>query len=114
MRNRQFALMIVAAILALVVLTLATRSASAADAQRGRVLYETRCGECHAESVHGRKNKAAQDFDAVRRWVARWSDNLRLGWSAEEVEDVTAYLNGRFYNYPCPPEVCRVVSLARR
>lgn len=113
MKNRQLALMVVAAIFAFVLLALAMRSASAADAQRGRVLYETRCGECHAESVHGRRNKAAQDFDAVRRWVARWSDNLRLGWSADEVEDVTAYLNGRYYRYPCPPDICKVVSLAR-
>ena len=95
---------------AIVIIVAATRSASAADTQRGLALYESRCSTCHAESVHGRKNRVAKDFDAVRGWVARWSDNLRLGWSAEEIEDVTAYLNRKYYRYPCPPDVCKVVS----
>lgn len=114
MKNRQIALMAILAIFALLVLAFAKQAAAAADVARGQVLYDTRCGECHAESVHGRKNKAARDLDAVRRWVARWSDNLRLGWTREEVDDVTAYLNRKYYRYPCPPDVCTAVSLARR
>jgi mono/diheme cytochrome c family protein len=110
MRNRDIAIVVAAAIVAFIVLALATRSASAADAPRGRALYESHCGNCHAKSVHGRRNKAASDFDSVRRWVARWSDNLRLGWSAADVDDVAAYLNGKYYRYPCPPDVCRALT----
>ena len=84
----------------------------AADPVRGRDLYELRCLGCHAESVHARAKRVARSFDEVRTWVARWNNTLALAWSAEEIDDVTVHLNNRYYRYPCPPTVCRVVSQA--
>lgn len=92
----------------------AARGVSAADADRGRELYESRCGECHSESVHGRAKREATDFKDVRRWVSRWRDNLGLRWGDDEIDDVSVYLNDTYYRYPCPREVCKVVSLAQR
>jgi hypothetical protein len=83
-----------------------------ASVQRGAELYESRCGECHSESVHGRKKRVATDFDEVRRWVSRWNENLKLRWGDDEIDDVTVYLNKTYYRYACPPQVCKVVSLA--
>jgi len=94
------------------VILLAGRGTPAADAERGRELYELRCGECHSESVHGRAKRVATDFADVRRWVGRWSGNLGLRWSDSEIEDVSVYLNNTYYRYPCPREVCKVVSLS--
>jgi mono/diheme cytochrome c family protein len=91
---------------------LAPGPAEGADARRGRALYELNCGGCHSESVHGRGQRVAKDFAEVRAWVSRWALHLRLQWSAEEIDDVALDLNGRYYRYPCPPEVCKVVSLA--
>ena len=91
---------------------LACGPAEGADPARGRQLYELNCGGCHSESVHGRSQRVAADFAAVRAWVSRWALALRLQWSAEEIDDVTLDLNGRYYRYPCPPEACKVVSLA--
>ena len=88
--------------------------AAAADAARGAALYESRCDSCHSESVHGRAKRVAKDFDAVRGWVRRWNDNLSLRWGDEEIDDVSMYLNNTYYKYPCPPSVCKVVSLAPR
>jgi hypothetical protein len=34
----------------------------------------------------------------------------RLRWGAEEIEDVTLYLNGTYYRFACPPPACKVVS----
>ena len=82
------------------------------DVARGRDLYELRCLGCHAESVHGRAKRTAKTFDEVRSWVARWNTSLALGWSAEEIDDVSQYLNARYYRYPCPPTACPVVSQA--
>jgi hypothetical protein len=90
----------------------AAAPARAADAQRGAALYGTSCGSCHTQSVHGREKRAARDFDEIRGWVKRWSSSLRLRWTADEVEDVTLFLNDTYYKYPCPPQACRVVSLA--
>ena len=81
------------------------------EPDRGRALYEMRCTGCHDRSVHARKSRSATDFEAVRAWVARWTETLRTGWSADEIDDVARYLNGAYYRYPCPPTVCKVVSL---
>lgn len=100
------------AVIAALVMLLAARSASGADAARGAILYEARCGECHSDSVHGRAKRVATDFDDVRRWVKRWNENLGSRWGDEEIDDVTLHLNKTYYRYACPPRICKVVSLA--
>ncbi len=101
------------ALLTALLLLFATRSASAQngpDAQRGRALYELRCGGCHADSVHGRAKRAATDYASIRGWVERWRQSLSLDWTREDVEDVTVYLNATYYRFPCPATACAVVS----
>jgi mono/diheme cytochrome c family protein len=81
--------------------------AAGADPERGRTLYETRCDGCHAQSVHGRDKRVAGDFDSIRQWVRRWSVNQGLQWSDDEVRDVAAWLNVRYYRFACPPPDCK-------
>jgi len=104
--------LLVAAVVATAIL-LTPRAAWAADTDRGRALYELRCQGCHAESVHARQKRVAVDFEDVRRWVERWNATLSLRWSDEEMDDVAVHLNTTYYRYPCPPTVCKVVSLAK-
>jgi mono/diheme cytochrome c family protein len=99
-------LLLAAALLAL------APAAAASDAERGRALYELHCLGCHGQSVHSRPKRVAADLDAVRSWVARWNETVGTRWTPEEVDQVTVYLNARYYRYPCPPSLCRVVSLA--
>lgn len=82
-------------------------AAVAADAERGRTLYETRCGACHAESVHNRSARKAKSFEALRGQVRRWSVETGGGWDADQIDDVTLYLNRRYYGFPCPLKLCR-------
>jgi mono/diheme cytochrome c family protein len=89
---------------------LAVSTVAAADPERGRALYELRCGTCHSESVHGRAKRVAGSFAGVRRWVSRWNENLALRWDDDEIDDVAIYLNNTYYRYPCPPQACKVVS----
>jgi mono/diheme cytochrome c family protein len=84
--------------------------AAAADAQRGRVLYEGGCIGCHSESVHGRAKREATDLESVRGWVRRWSANLGLKWTEDEVSDVAAHLNQRYYRFACPPADCKATG----
>ena len=84
--------------------------AGAADLERGRSLYESRCSGCHGESVHGRANRVAKSFEEITAWVARWNATLALKWGADEVEDVSAYLNATYYRFACPSTVCKVTS----
>lgn len=76
-------------------------------AERGRALYDTRCIACHDRSVHRRESRRASDFAALRAEVSRWSETAGGEWKAEELDAVAAYLNERYYRYPCPPAVCR-------
>ena len=92
---------------AIAICTLLAAPAAAGDALRGRALYEGGCTGCHAESVHGRAQRQAADFESVRRWVRRWSDNLGLKWNEDEVSDVAIHLNERYYRFACPPADCK-------
>ena len=84
--------------------------AAAADAERGRILYESRCAGCHSTSVHGREKRVAADFESVRTWVRRWGANLGLAWTDDEVTDVTVHLNDRYYRFRCPATVCKATG----
>jgi mono/diheme cytochrome c family protein len=99
-------------LLAMALLIAPAGAAAGADPEKGRVLYAARCDNCHGESVHGRQKRAAMDFDAIRGWVRRWSANLGLMWTDAEVDDVSAWLNGRYYRFPCPPTVCTTTGEA--
>jgi len=87
-----------------------TGAVAAADTLRGRALYEGGCAGCHAESVHGRAKREATDFEAVRGWVRRWSANQGLKWTDEEITDVAAHLNERYYRFACPPADCKATG----
>lgn len=87
--------------------------ASGADPDRGRALYGQHCGACHSQSVHGRAKRVATDFAAVRAWVVRWSESLKLGWDASDVDDVAVHLNNTYYRHPCPASACQVISLSQ-
>jgi len=80
---------------------------AAADPLRGRSLYETGCHGCHDRSVHNRAARTASSFDEIRAHVARWNKEVRGSWTAEEIDDVTLYLNQTYYSFPCPPRVCK-------
>lgn len=89
--------------------------ATAADAGRGKTVYETRCRACHEVSVHRREARKARSFEALRAQVRRWSAEAGGAWSAEEIDDVTLYLNDRYYRLPCPQSWCKAdqASLSR-
>lgn len=78
----------------------------------GRALYETRCGACHERSVHQRESRRAADFTGLRAEVARWSATSGGEWRGEEIDAVAAWLNERYYRFPCPPAICRAPARA--
>ncbi len=90
------------AFLAMLAATLAAHSspALAADAARGRQLYETGCIGCHEVSVHSRAKRIATDCRALRAQVERWARQQGTAWTSDEVEDVVLWLNGRYYGFP--------------
>lgn len=80
--------------------------AAAADPARGKLLYENHCLQCHSEGISLRDKKLAGSYPEIRAEVVRWYRNIRLAWQPADVEDVTRYLNERFYRYPCAGSDC--------
>lgn len=66
---------------------------------RGELLYSTHCNACHTSKVHWRDKRLATDRRSLKAQVRRWQANADLGWSEEEITDVTRYLNTAYYHF---------------
>jgi hypothetical protein len=107
MRLRTF---IVAALLAL-----PPSAAPAADADRGRELYDIACTACHGRSVHARAPRTVRSCAELRATVARFAALQRRTWDANDVDDVVLWLNLRYYGFPMEETRCLLdVAAARR
>lgn len=69
----------------------------AADAERGRLLYENHCTVCHTSVVHVRERRKATSREEIQSWIRRWQKELRLNWGSVEIDDVAEFLNDRYY-----------------
>lgn len=76
---------------------LVTALPASADMVRGQQLYEHHCQLCHKSSAHVRDNHKVQNEDDLAYFVRRWSDYLKLDWTAEDRADVKEYLNDAYY-----------------
>ncbi|MGA7800511.1 MAG: cytochrome c [Gammaproteobacteria bacterium] len=75
----------------------------APDLQRGRALYENHCQSCHESWVHERM-RHVHSLQALEQRVNSWQIHAGLSWTAEDIADVTAYLNRNFYHFkPASP-----------
>ncbi len=78
--------------------------AAAQDLERGRLLHENHCRMCHDSIAYKRGERIAKNYEQVRAQVTRWQTNTGLGWSASDIDAVTAYVSQRYYKYPLPGE----------
>lgn len=76
----------------------------AMEFDRGEALYENHCSACHDPQVHvaGEARHVATLAD-LRARVAAWSVHSGLNWSDEDINDVTDYLDRRFYRFAGNP-----------
>lgn len=72
------------------------------DASRGRLLYENACVACHTTQAHWRDKSIVTDWPSLVGQVTRWQAIARQSWNEDEIRDVAAYLNQRFYRLPAP------------
>lgn len=78
-------------------LAAAISAAPAADLGRGRLLYESFCGHCHITEIHHRSTSGIRAPADLRHLVDVWQREMGLGWSEEEIEDVSGWLDWAFY-----------------
>lgn len=84
-----------------------------ADAARGQLLYDTACAACHTTQAHWREKRVVRSWGDLVYQVTRWQQAAGQSWSADQVADVAAYLNRRFYGLPCPTPGCLGPSASR-
>jgi hypothetical protein len=77
-----------------------------ADPSRGALLYQTACAACHTTQPHWRDKRVVHSWGDLVYQVTRWQQVAGQSWSAEDVLDVAAHLNRRFYGLPCPTPGC--------
>jgi mono/diheme cytochrome c family protein len=102
MNSRWLILAGVAAALAGV--TVSVVALRAMEFDRGEALYENHCATCHDPQAHlaGEMRHVTTMADLRARVVA-WSVHSGLNWSDEDVNDVTDFLNRRFYRFTDQP-----------
>lgn len=66
---------------------------------RGELLYNNHCQECHDKSVHTRTNSRVTSLESLRVWVVAWSVHNGHFWGNEEVADITDFLNRTIYHF---------------
>jgi hypothetical protein len=74
-------------------------AANATNEFRGELLYTTNCDACHDASMHWRDKKLAKDWKSLKGQVTRWQTIAKASWNAQDIVDVTLYLNNRYYHY---------------
>lgn len=79
---------------------LALPASVSAGPERGQLLYENHCTSCHTSTVHIRDQRKAKTPAEVRAWILRWSGELKLSWSNDDLADVYRHLNNRYYKFP--------------
>jgi mono/diheme cytochrome c family protein len=70
---------------------------------RGQALYEHHCMSCHESWAHTREGRHVRTVRELRARTEAWSVHSHLNWSAEEIDDVTDYLNRAFYQLEGTP-----------
>lgn len=88
-------------------LSLALPLSVQADQANGANLHSQNCVACHSSMVGGdgsglytRTNRRVSSLPGLGKQVRRCRDNLGLTWFDDQVEDVVAYLNAKYYKFP--------------
>lgn len=84
----------------LFLLFLVSLSVAAGQPERGRLLYESFCHHCHISEIHYRVHSKVESLEQLRHQVWLWQAEMGLGWRAEEIDDVAAWLDWAYYRLP--------------
>ncbi len=70
------------------------------NAGNGNKLYSgSQCNKCHGTEVFTRKDRKVKDLKGLEAQVRRCDSNLNTNWFDDEIHDVTAHLNKKFYKF---------------
>ncbi|MBL8383203.1 MAG: hypothetical protein JNM90_09025 [Burkholderiales bacterium] len=71
---------------------------AAGDAGRGARVHE-RCLGCHGTELYAPGRAKVRSLAALKREVERWNAGYNPKLTAQEIDDLVAYLNRDFYRF---------------
>jgi mono/diheme cytochrome c family protein len=86
------------ALLVLSVVATGCSGSGKGDPVRGEAIHKV-CLECHGTGLYVVPERKIKSLTALRKEVARWGDYYDPALSEQDVGDITAYLNTRFYKF---------------
>lgn len=98
MRKTAMCSLLALAAVALLAAGCTASSSSKGDPVRGEKTHAV-CLECHGTGVYTSPERKIKSLPALQQEVARWGDYYNPALSAQDNEDVVAYLNTHFYKF---------------
>jgi len=93
-------------------LLLASGAAGAAallpgDSQKGKALHDEKCQVCHSnmydssnpDGIYGREGRMVNSLGGLIKQVGNCNKMVQLGLDDQQLNDITLYLNERFYKF---------------
>ncbi len=65
---------------------------------RGEEIHKV-CLPCHGTTLYVSPQRKITSLPELQKEVARWGDYYNPALTQQEIDDVTAYLNARFYQF---------------
>lgn len=84
----------------------ASESRASPDGERGALLYDTACSQCHTTQPHWREKRLVRSWSELVFQVDRWQKVAGQNWREADIRDVASFLNDRFYHLSCPAAGC--------
>ena len=76
-----------------------TAGVYASDIENGKKLYDANCHGCHDTKIHTRPNRIIHTYGDLANRVKFCDAQTKAGFNAEQLKDVTDYLNTTFYKF---------------
>lgn len=78
----------------------------AEDIERGKSLHDENCTSCHSKmypgdgnGIYTRSNRRIETLDGLSIQVNRCKDSLGFKWPEDQIDDLVAYLNKKYYKF---------------
>jgi mono/diheme cytochrome c family protein len=86
------------ALVGFVMVTACSDSGQTDPVARGKEVHKV-CLPCHNTTLYVSPQRKIKSLPALREEVARWGDYYNPALSEQDIDDVTAYLNAKFYKF---------------
>lgn len=85
-------------LIGLITLTACSKSGQDDPVVRGEQIHKV-CLSCHNTTLYVSPQRKIKSLPALQEEVARWGDYYNPALSQQDIDDVTAYLNVKFYQF---------------